>query len=67
MFPQGADMGLLASGSCMDQTLLPFSLAAHKAGVANCTVQVRRSEGGALHSEEVRERGGGNGGAGGRV
>lgn len=37
---QGADLGLLAPGSCLDSTLLPFLLAAHKAGVANCTTQV---------------------------
>ena len=36
----GADLGLIAPGSCLDSTLLPFLLAAHKAGVANCTTQV---------------------------
>ena len=41
MTRQAGDIGLLRLDGCLDKVLLPFTMAAHKLGVAQSSIQVR--------------------------
>ena len=40
MTRQAGDIGLLRLDGCLDKVLLPFTMAAHKLGVAQSSIQV---------------------------